>query len=152
MITSSQYINGMLTIAISTGDDLEIEWQAPLGDVTFDRCASMVLRHMTATAAHQNRSLRDLLAEVIVESYITYASGPDDETDPANIMAHNQLKVFLKIFADHVASSRFTFFVSKERIMKIHVEPLPTPEAEAKAIVQAAVLAEEARAGNRSRF
>jgi hypothetical protein len=142
----------MLTIVISTGGDLEIEWQAPLHDVTFDRCASMVLRHITAVANHQSRSLRDLLAEAILESYITYVSSPDDETDPANIMADNQLKVFLKLFSDHVGSPNFTLCVSRERIMEIQVEPLATPEAEVKAMIQAALLAEEARASNRSRL
>ncbi|MBL0407616.1 hypothetical protein JKG68_27235 [Microvirga aerilata] len=150
MTTSSHYINGVLTIMVGTHDHFVIEWQAPLEDATFDKCASMVLRHMTAMAAHQERSLRDLLAEGVVECYTTYASGPDDKIHPANIAADNQLKVFLKLFADHVASSHFTFFVSKERIVKIHVETLPTPEAEAKTMIEAALLAEGAQPGNRS--
>jgi hypothetical protein len=83
-------------------------------------------------------SLREYLAEKVLGAYRAYAMGTDDETDPANIAADNQLKVWLKLFSDEVGSPNFTVYVSGGGVKRINVEPLPDPEEIGKVLSGAA--------------
>jgi hypothetical protein len=128
MYTSTDYVSGTLTLVAHNGESFDIGWDAPLHDETFNSVTESALEHSTTFVTTFGLPLRDYLAEKVLDAYMSYAMGTDDDTDPANIEADNELKVWLKLFAGEVGSPNLTFCVSGSGVEHISVEPLPDPE------------------------
>ena len=142
MFTCSEYVSGVLTLVAHNGASFNIEWEAPLHDKTFNSVTEGVLEHSKTFVTTFGLPLREYLAEKVLGAYTAYAMGTGDGTDPANIEADNQLKVWLKLFSDEVGSPNFTFCVSGGGVKRINVEPRPDSEGDTKVTDRAAMMFE----------
>jgi hypothetical protein len=142
MNPSTEYVSGMLTLVAHNGESFDIEWEAPLYDETFNSVTESVLQHCKTFVITFRLPLRDYLAEQVLDAYRAYAMGTDDETDPVNIAADNELKVWLKLVSDEVGSPNFTFCASGSGVEHISVEPLPDPEEVGRVLARAAMMSE----------
>jgi hypothetical protein len=145
MFTSSEYVSGILTLVACSGESFDINWEAPLDDPTFNSVSSDVLEHSKTLGACFDLPLREYLAENVLAAYLRYTAGPDDPSDPQNIEADNQLKVWLRLFSDEVGSPNFTFYVADGYVEHIDVEPLPSPEEIAKVLGRAPMMLESTK-------